>query len=169
MGSIQVKSERRALKDLHNNLRKVNRKDLQADLRNGLSESAKPAARTSTAMVRKVQVSSSKGGEGSKRSPNTRPLRRHISRNMQVSVRQAGVRIRVRPSAFSKDEHSLPKYLDAELKDYKRWTHPIFGDPEKWAEQRGENWFFVSMRMHFEEFRKSAAEVIHDVSNQLRK
>lgn len=41
---------------------------------------------------------------------------------------------------------SLPRYLDGELRGWRRWRHPVFGDQETWVQQAGSPWFFTTIR-----------------------
>lgn len=41
---------------------------------------------------------------------------------------------------------SLPRYLDGELRGWRRWRHPVFGDRETWVQQTGSPWFFATVR-----------------------
>lgn len=62
-----------------------------------------------------------------------------------------GVRFEVEGSAVvpgnSRAGHSLARYTDTELKP--RWRHQVFGRTERpsdWFVQKGQRWFFVSIR-----------------------
>lgn len=92
----------------------------------------------------RVKVTSSKGGQA--RPSRSTGLRARTAGAVETKVTRRGVRIQVSAKKFGAYGRTLPKYLDAELISFKQHRHPVFGNRDVWVEQRGQPYFFVTIR-----------------------
>jgi hypothetical protein len=93
-----------------------------------------------------VRVTSARAGSRVSRS-HRHNLRQRVAGAVGHRNTRRGLRFIVR--ADQVDERygaSLPRYLDGELRGWRRWRHPVFGDTETWVQQAGSPWFFTTIR-----------------------
>lgn len=153
------------MRDLSSRLKKAGRGDLQKKLRRRIREAGQPAVRDLRAAALGIRVSSSKGGTA--RPDRSTGLRGRLSAAVGVSQTRRGIRIRVSARRMGEYGASLARYSDAEIRRYQRWRHPVFGQREVWVEQRGDPWFFVTIRRHRAKFRRAVFKAMDDTSREL--
>ena len=140
------------------------RGELQRRLRQHIYQTSIPILNELRAAVMGVHVTSSKGGMGSP--PHTTNLRRRVAAALRITVAYAGVRIGAAESQIGPSGAALAKYLDAELPEFRRWRHPVFGGPA-WETQFGKPWFFETIRNHQDEFEEACYRAVGDVLRDL--
>lgn len=139
--------------------------ELRRDLRRNLRERAKPVVAEVKAAALRVQVSSTRGGIAY---PNrSTGLRARVAKATKLSFARSGVTILVSAKAFGAYGSTLPKYLDSELEGYGRWRHPVFGK-DVWTAQKGNPFFFVTIRRNAHVFRQGVLDAIDDALDKLK-
>lgn len=123
--------------------------------------------------VRGVRVTSSRGGtanpdRGSRRRRSQGPLRARVAAAIGSRPTRKGARIYVDAERVDPQYGgSLPRYLDGELQQWRRWRHPVFGDKERWAQQTGSPWFFRTIRRHEGRVQQALERAMDDVANDI--
>ncbi len=154
------------LKRLEQRIALLGRGGLQKKMRKNIRVAARPVIADLRSAVMAVDVSSSKGGVA--RPDNSTGLRTRISKALTVATTKRGIRIRVPAGKIGSHGYSLPRYLDADLNKYKRWRHPVFGRIEhEWVEQRGQPWFFTTIRRHYPTFRRAVLDAMAEAEREL--
>lgn len=153
------------LKKLSRELKAAGRGDLRREMRKEIREAGKPVVEDVRRAVMAVDVTSSRGGTAP---PDTSTgLRARVARATGLSITANGIRIRVSGRRMGGDAR-LAKYLDASLGSYARWRHPVFGNRDVWVEQRGEPYFFNTIRNHTRDFRKAIDDAMAKTAAKIR-
>ncbi len=152
------------LKTLSRDLKAAGAGDLRRELRKEIRQAGKPVVADVRRAVMAVNVSSSRGGTA--RPDRSTGLRARVARATGLSVTARGIRIRVSGRRLGKDA-KLAKYLDASLGRYTRWRHPVFGNRKVWAEQKGQPFFFVTIRKHTKDFRKACFDAMDKTADKI--
>ena len=157
-------------------LRAVGRGDLRKELNKELRGVANPIRDDLRSAIQSVNVKGVRGGgskqrlafesaSGPKRA-KARGLRASIARSVETKVtlsgRRTGVRIRVNPMKLPPDQRALPRLIDRG-----EWRHPVFGNREVWAAQKGSPWFYVTIRPHADLARKKVEAVMGEIRRRL--
>lgn len=152
-------------RELSKQLKQAGRGDLQKRMRREIRQASRPVVRDVQQAVRSVEVTSPKGGH--QRPDRSTNLRERVARATGVSTTQHGVRFRVSAAKVGDYGVKLPKYLDASLGNYERWRHPVFGNREVWAQQRGEPYFGVTITRHARDFRRAVQQAMDKVAEEI--
>lgn len=159
------------LKRLSKDLRGAD-KALRRQLRTEIKSAARPVIADVRQAALNVDVSSSQGGTA--RPDKSTGLRRAVARATGLSMTTRGIRIRVSSKRLARTHNPrLAKYLDASpFGKYRRWRHPVFGNwdvPEPARQQKGEPFFFVTIRRHTKDFRRACDKAMDDVAARISK
>lgn len=154
------------LKKLSKELKDAGRKDLRTQLRREIKDAGKPVVADVKRAALAVDVSSSQGGTA--RPDKSTGLRARVAKATGLSITARGIRIRVSGKKMG-DQKNLAKYLDASLGRYTRWRHPVFGNRNNWVEQRGDPFFFATIRKHTRDFRAACSEAMDKVADEIRR
>lgn len=76
-----------------------------------------------------------------------------------------GVRFRVDGATVGERGHRLAMLSDTELAP--RWRHPVFGNREAWVTQRGQPWFFSSIRPEEPRFRRGVETAMDKTARRI--
>lgn len=118
-------------------LKEAGRGDLQRKLTREIRKQGDPALQAVKVAWLGVDVTSD--GDGGKSSG----LRQRVSDATRISILGNGIRIRVEAKRVDPVYgRTLTYYLDGLGK---RWRHPLFGDRERWYQQKGEEVFFKTL------------------------
>lgn len=159
-GGIEL---RRLLRDL----KQQARGDLARKLRRNIRRAADPVVTDLRGAVLRVNVTADPPGRRPGRAYRNRPhLRAKVAAAIGVTITQKGVRIRVNANKVGPYGSVLSKYLDAEIAQYRRWRHPVFGH-DVWAVQHGQPWFFNTIDGHVDDFRRAVLDAIDEVRDEL--
>jgi hypothetical protein len=157
-----------ALKELSADLKAQGRGELSRKMRANVRSAGAPVVADLRRAVMAVQVESDRGGYA--RPDEDRGLRLAVAKALAISITQKGIRIRVNEKRVDPVYgRSLPRYLDASLKKYQRWRHPVFGNSDVWVEQTGQPWFFVTILRHADDFRRAVLRAVDDTIRELRR
>lgn len=142
-------------------------KALDTKLRRNIRDTGRPIVFELRAAVMAVQVQSKLMGGGH---PHySRQLRARVASAIRMSVAYKGSRFTVQSTTLGDYGPALVKYLDSELPGYQRWRHPVFGNTSHWEVQRGQPWFFETIRQHTRDFedacQRAISEVLRDIAN----
>lgn len=147
-------------------LKEEGRGDLVRRMRRNIRVAGRPVVADLRRAALGVRVTSGRGG--SVPPDRSTGLRARVAAAVTISTTKRGVRIRVPAGRVGEHGRSLPRYLDAELNNYKRWRHPVFGHRERpWVEQRGSPYFFVTIRKHYPEFRRAVLAAMDEAGREL--
>ena len=101
-------------------------------------------------------------------------LRATIARSIQTKITtsgwSSGVRIRVDSAQLGHQARALPKYLDGMVDNqHARWRHPVFGNPELWAQQTPtpKGWFTLPVRAATPIVRAAVVKAMNDTNDKL--
>lgn len=179
MASWEAVQTGRRLKELEDRLKDADRPGGKAlrRLRQDIRRTAKPVeAQLKTAVmgVRWTRGNdpyarrTREGGAPPRRStrrhgPRTTALRLRTARAIGTSVTRRGIRIRVSERKFGSYGKAMPRYMDGELRNYRRLRHPVFGDPDTWVEFHGKRWFFQTIRRNERRFDRAVNQTMDRV------
>lgn len=152
------------LRRLSADLKRAGRGDLTRKMRRNIRNAARPVEADLRSAVMSVQVASSRHGLA--RPDTDTQLRQRIAAAIGTSITSKGVRIRVNANRVGDYGAALPKYLDASIRGYTRWRHPVFGH-DVWVEQRGQPWFFNTINRHATDFRRAVLDALDDIAREL--
>lgn len=161
------------LRKLLRDLKQQARGDLARKLRRNIRRAADPVVTDLRGAVMRVDVTADPPGRRPGRAYRNRPhLRAKVAAAIGVTITQKGVRIRVNANKVGPYGSALSKYLDAEIAQYRRWRHPVFGrvtrgGDEVWAVQHGQPWFFNTIEGHVDDFRRAVLDAIDEVRDEL--
>lgn len=114
-----------------------------------------------------VRVTSRRGGR--RVTSDRHNLRRRVSGAVGHRNTRAGIRFVVQADQVDeKYGASLPRYLDGELQGWRRWRHPVFGDPEVWVQQTGMPWFFTTIRRKGPRIESAIKRAMSDVADDIQ-
>lgn len=153
------------LRALSRRLKDAGRGDLQRELRQQIRDEGKPVIRDLRRAAMAVDVSSTRGGRARPRGSTN--LRARTAKATGLSTTQNGILIRTRGRRVDAAYPTLPKYLDSTLGRFDRWRHPVFGHMDVWTQQRGEPWFFVTVRRHARAFRRAVFDAIRSINDKI--
>lgn len=152
-------------RDLSKSLKRAGRGDLQRNLRRSIRSAGRPTEVALRSAVMRVQVTSSR--RGTARPDVSTGLRARVARAIGTSVTQRGIRIRVDEKKVGPYGRSLPRYLDGSIASYRRWRHPVFGQPTVWTEQSGSAWFFTTIQSRQGTFQRAVLDAMDDTTREL--
>jgi hypothetical protein len=135
---------------------------LQRDVNDELLRATPPVlAKTRTAVLGAAFPGMpSRGGSGAT------GLRAGLARATQSRPLGNGVRIFVEGSAVGRPRgHRLAMLTDTELAP--RWRHPVMGNLERWVTQRGQPWFFVSIRGEEQRFARGVLAAMDKTARRI--
>ncbi len=115
---------------------------LRRDLDSGLTR-ATPAVLAAT---RRAVAGASFPGEPSRGLGGGSGLRARLAAATRSRPRADGVQLYVDGAAVGQQGHRLAMLTDTELAP--RWRHPVHGNRHAWVTQRGQPWFFTTIRAH---------------------
>ncbi|WP_143082137.1 hypothetical protein [Nonomuraea wenchangensis] len=164
------------LVDLAKRLKEAGDKKLQRELARSVRQVTKPIVNDLKGAIKSLPVSGSRG-RGSrtranydldrmkklteknarkaiKRAGLRDTIARAIRSDLKTSGRSAGVKISVKGQLIPPDQRVLPKYLDSAS----GWRHPVFGNRENWAAQKGRPWWMVTIQPHADKARQEILE-----------
>lgn len=162
------------LKTLTAQLKASGRVDLQRNLRREIREAGRLVVGQLRGAVMAVKVTSTKGGT----TPPVRStgLRLRTARAVGISTTRKGVKIRVSAQRFGPYGVTLPRYLDADLKRWVRWRHPVFhpgpigtAPPRRVVQQKGQPYFFRTIRRNLRRFEQAVLKAMDDTERELFK
>lgn len=174
----------RDLRQLGERIKAAGRDDLRKKMRRNIRDAGKPVVADLRSAVMRVKVTRSsdpyqrraqEAGVTSRRSTSrwgTRStgLRARTARAIGVSQTRKGIRIKVSAARFGDYGVTLPRYLDTEASPrWKKWRHPVFGNPEVWVEQRGQPWFFTTFSQHRERFVQAVSDAVDEMIRELER
>lgn len=154
------------LVDLAKRLKETGDKKLSRELSRSVRKATKPIVSDLKSAIKSLPVSGSRGrGSRSRanydlnrakklteknalRAAGRAGLRETIARairsDLKTSGRSAGVKISVKGQLIPPDQRKLPKNLDSP----NGWRHPVFGNRNNWADQKGRPWWMVTIKPH---------------------
>lgn len=152
------------LRRLAAELRDADRNEFGRALRDVLKEEAEYAADSAKDAVRALHIT----GDGAKRGRPTpahraHALRENVAAATGVHARPRGVEIAVNSSDMPEGQRSLPGHLESR----KGWRHPVFGNRNVWAAERGGPWFYPSIRRHESRIRDRLDRAMNDAAIRL--
>lgn len=128
------------LRRLAARLRKAADGGLQRDAAGALARAAPPVV----ARTKAAALAASFPGAPSRGGATPAGLRTRLAAATKSEPLHNGVRIMVDGAVVGPGGHRLAKLTDTELAP--RWRHPVFGNRERWVTQRGQPWFFRTIR-----------------------
>lgn len=162
----------RQMKELSARLKKADRNDLYKKLRRNFKEAGRPTVAKIRQAAMDVKVTSEKGG--TVRPVRSTGLRARAARATGLSVTKRGIRIVVSAKKFGPYGVTLPRYLDADLRRWKRWRSPIFwpgpistAPPTRVKQQLGQPYFFVTIKQDRARFRRAAFKALEETADEL--
>lgn len=161
-GDIGLSVSARELEKLSKKLKSQRGGQLQRRLRSEIAGAARPVEGRLRTAAAGVRVTSSRGGVA--RPDKSSGLRQRLAGAVDTRLTARGVRFVVEANRV--DERygaSLSRYSDGELRQWRRWRHPVFGNRENWQNQTGSPWFFVTVRKHQAAFEKAVGKAIDAV------
>jgi hypothetical protein len=118
--------------------------------------------------VTSTRAGRSRNAQGSRDRRRQGPLSARIASAIEVQPRPDGVRVVVDAAQVdARYGHSLPRYLDGELRQSRRWRHQVFGNEEVWTQQTGAPWFFRTFRSHADAVERGLAKAMDDVADDI--
>ena len=167
-GDIGFSISSRELEQLADRLREAgNGRRAQQRYQRAVAEVSRPIVPQLRAAVQNVRVTSSRGGMG--RPDRSTNLRQRVASAIGVRGTRAGVRIHVDADQVDPQYGaSLPRYLDGELQQWRRWRHPVFGHTDRWVSQTGSPWFFRTIRRHESRVRRAIARAMQDIAREIQ-
>jgi hypothetical protein len=129
--------------------------DLRRELRREIRRAGDPALTAVRGAVLGVDMSGGPAGKST-------GLLARIAAATKLQVLASGIRFQVQ------DKQVDPKY-GATLtagSDGKRWRHPTYGH-KPWVSQRGQPWFYKTLRAETPAFRKAAIQAMHNVMRKI--
>lgn len=160
---VSVQGAKR-LQRLSKNLKEAGRGDLQRELRKEIRQAGQPVVADLRRAVMGVDVTSSEGGTAP---PDTSTgLRARVAKATGLSVTARGIRFRVSGRRLG-NFPGAAKYLEA-VGRYARWRHPVFGNRDRWVEQRGDPWFYPTIRKHAGQFRQACTRAMEKTALKIR-
>lgn len=135
----------REMKQVARRLTRAGGGKVGTDARRGLVRTARPVVGQVKTAALAVEVESSQGGAA--RPNNSTGLRARVAAAVDSAPTGDGVVLFVAGYKIGVNGTRLAQYLDSE--DLPRWRHPIFGrrnNPEDWAEQKGQPFFYITIR-----------------------
>jgi len=155
------------LRALIRDLKAQARGDLVRKLRRNIRQAAGPVIGDLRSAVMQVDVIADPASRTPGRGYRHRPhLRERVAQAITISITAKGVRIRVSAQKIGPYGTVLSKYLDAEIAQYRRWRHPVFGH-DVWVVQHGQPWFFTTISNHEDDFRRAVLDAIDDIRREL--
>jgi len=139
-------------------LKKAERADLSRKMRRNVRTAAKPVIADVRSAVLGIHMSPPRKGPAGHTG-----LRARAGNALTTSITGKGVRILVSARKFGDYGTTLPKYMDGEMPGYGRWRHPVYGNTNVWADQKGQPWFFVTIRQHATDFRKAVLAALDEI------
>lgn len=162
VGGIELRRLTRQLKDLQ-------RRDLSRRLRAKIRQATNPVIRDLRTAVMNVEVTALPPGRAGGARRWARPeheLRRRVAAAITTSITANGVRIKVSANRIGPYGSSLAKYLDAEITQYRRWRHPVYGH-DVWVLQRGQPWFFATISDRANDLERAVLEAVDEIKREL--
>lgn len=176
------------LTSLARRLRETGQRDLQRELNKQIRKATGPIVSDLRSAVKAIPIKGSRGrGSRSRanydlermsklneknalKAANRAGLRETIARairsDLKLSGNSPGVKISVKTAMLPPDQRSLPRLLDSP----NGWRHPIFGNRNNWADQKGQPWWMVTIRPHAENAREailnSARQIVERAVSQ---
>lgn len=183
--SIIISNEgARDLRMLGERIKQAGRTDLRKKMRKNIRDAGQPVVADLRRAVMGVKVTrgndpylrrTQETGVAPRRStdrwgPRSTGLRMRTARALTLSQTRKGIRIQVSARKFGDYGVTLPRYLDTEASPrWKRWRHPVFGDPDVWVEQSGSPWFFVTFSKHKSKFIDAVDDAIDEMIRELER
>lgn len=168
----------RQLRELAKQLRAGGHGDIVKPFRKAVRDAAKPVLTDVRSTVMRLQIvgqgGTSTNVRGGGRAARVRHaatnkarlnagLRATVASSVRVRSLARGVTIEVNKAKLPPDQRSMPNDLESS----KGWRHPVFGNREVWASQRGGPWFYPTCRRHAEDFRSAIYAAGEDAAAQL--
>ena len=126
------------------------------------------AARAAGTRVTSTRAGRSRNADGSRDRQRQGSLAGRVADAIEVQPRPDGVRVVVDAGQVDpRYGHSLPRYLDGELRQSRRWRHPVFGDEDTWSQQAGAPWFFRTFRAHAANVEKELTKAMDSVADDI--
>lgn len=156
----------RQLRELAKQLRAGGHGDIVKPFRKAVRDAGKPVLEDVRGTVLRLHivgqggVSTNVRGGGtaarrahavSKKARANAGLRATVASSVRVRNLARGVTIEVNKAKLPPDQRSMPN----DLESTKGWRHPVFGNREVWAAERGGPWFYPTVRRHAERFRSA--------------
>ncbi|MGE4164069.1 MAG: hypothetical protein AB7G23_20270 [Vicinamibacterales bacterium] len=92
-------------------------------------------------------------------------LRQRVSDATRISILGNGIRIRVEGKRVDPAYgRSLAYYLNGLGK---RWRHPLFGDRDRWYQQKGQEVFFKTLTEYEQAWRDGIEKAMDDTARQI--
>lgn len=164
------------LRTLAGQLRGAGDGDLVKELRAGIRKAAGPARADAREAVLALHVTGSgeattRAGGGARaregyatarlrtewakaRARRNTGLRQTVAAATGIRVRARGVRIEVDSSRLPPDQRTLPRHLESD----RGWRHPVYGNRNVWAHERGGAWFYPAMRRNVPAFHEALGQ-----------
>lgn len=145
-------------------LRDADRNEIGRQLRDALREEAEYAADSARDAVRGLRIT----GDGAKRprppqEHRVHALRENVAASTSAQSRPRGVEILVNSADMPESQRTLPGHLESE----KGWRHPVFGNRDRWAAERGGPWFYPSIRRHESRIRNRLDKAMDEAAARL--
>jgi len=166
-GDIGLNVQNHELEQLADRLRKAGAgREAQRKYQRAVAAASRPIVPQVAAAARNARVTSSRGGQG-KPKRSTR-LRGRIADAVDARPTRSGIRIYIDANRVDeKYGESLPRYLDGELRPWRRWRHPVFGHEERWVQQQGTPWFFRTIRRHENRIKQAVLGAMDEVAREI--
>jgi hypothetical protein len=147
---------------LSRRLRESGRRDLQRQLSRAIRREGAPALADVKRAWMTVDVTPPQGSAG-----KSTGLRARVSNATRISILQRGIRVQVAGKKVDpRYGRSLAYYLNA-MPRRRSWRHPVFGNREVWAAQRGEEVFFKTLGRHERQWRSGIERVMDDFARRI--
>lgn len=144
---------------LSRRLRAAGRGDLQSRLVKAVKREGDPAVAATKAAFRGVDVTSSAGGSG-----KSTGLRARIAAATTVRATGTGIRVEVNSAKVDpRHGYALVFGLDA----LRGWSHPVFGNRNVWATQRGQEVFFSTLSGYEDRWRAGIVDAMEDAAREI--
>lgn len=151
-------------------LREAGRTDLLRGVSKAVKDEAKPTLDDVRRSARQVQVVGVRTTSPVKfvHPARAKHLRDRMAAATVVEVRAGERETRV---SFHVDSRrmggakQIPRYID--LGSRVRWRHPIMGNRSRWAQSKGQPWFFPPIKDHLPKFRERISAVLDEIVTKI--
>lgn len=147
-------------------LREAGRVDLVRDVPKAVKAEAKPTLDDLKAAARHARVTGVRTTSPHRFEHHTRAkhLRERMAAATIVEVRTTERDTRIAfhvKSDHMGDAKQIPRYID--LGNRVRWRHPVMGNRERWAQSKGQPWFFEPIKKHLPKMRERISAVLDEI------
>lgn len=146
------------LRRVSRELRRMDSPEIKKRFRKELRAAARPLVPKVRTAIRALPSSRSYSADG---------LRGQLSKATRLEIKTAGKKAGV---ALRVDGRKMPahmKSLPAMVEGTKRWRHPVYGNRENWVNQRGEPYFYKTVRVAGPASRQAVNRVLTGITRDI--